>query len=155
MCDINDTRKSRRKQCAPSRHSNIGRATVISISDESNNAIINNEMMNNNGATVMNEDRISDRDGIDSAGLLECEQYLQQQDTDPIQRQSSSTASSTSSLSTATDSNSLSFDGYRKEMFSDHCSSINPMHALYLPVAFHNHSVNSIQVITSIHLLTI
>ncbi|OZC05657.1 hypothetical protein X798_07369 [Onchocerca flexuosa] len=67
MCDINDTRKSRRKQCAPSRHSNIGRATVISISDESNNAIINNEMMNNNGATVMNEDRISDRDGIDSA----------------------------------------------------------------------------------------
>ncbi|VDK86055.1 unnamed protein product [Onchocerca ochengi] len=146
MCDINDTRKSRRKQCTPSRHSNIGRATVISTSDDSNNAINNNGLINN-GVTVMKEDRKNNRDGIDSTGLLDCEQYLQQQDTDPLQRLSPSTASSTSSLSTATDSNSPSVDGYRKEMFSDQCSPISPMHALYLPIAFHNHSVNSIQVL--------
>uniref|UniRef100_A0A1I7W1K3 C2H2-type domain-containing protein n=1 Tax=Loa loa TaxID=7209 RepID=A0A1I7W1K3_LOALO len=64
---------------------------------------------------------------------------------DPIQRLSPSTASSTSSLSTSADSANQSFDAYRKEMHTDQC--INPIHTLYLPVAFHNHSVNNIQVL--------
>ncbi|KAM3724393.1 Zinc finger protein [Dirofilaria immitis] len=149
MCDINDKRKSRRKQCAPSRHSNIGTATVISILDDDSNATNDNTTISN-GVTVMKQDRKNNREiqeEIDCSGLLECEQYLlQQENTDPVQRLSPSTASSTSSLSTSIDSNSLSFDAYRhKEMLTDQC--INPMHALYLPIAFHNHSINSVQVL--------
>ncbi|VDN93887.1 unnamed protein product [Brugia pahangi] len=144
MCDINDTRKSRRKQCTPSRHSNIGTDTVISIPDYDNNTITDNETISND-TIILQEDRKNGEEECDSACLLKCEQYLQKQNTDSIQRLSPSTASSTSSLSTSIDSNNLSFDTYRKEMFTDQW--INPMHTLYLPVAFHNHSVNSVQVL--------
>uniref|UniRef100_A0A0R3RWX7 C2H2-type domain-containing protein n=1 Tax=Elaeophora elaphi TaxID=1147741 RepID=A0A0R3RWX7_9BILA len=144
MCDINDRRKSRRKQCTPSRHSNIGTGAVPSIADSSSDTITESGTISN-GTTKKQQERKSGQEDSDSAGLLEREQYLQQSGTETIQRLSPSAASSTSSLSTSVDSNSLSFDAYRKEMFTDQC--INPMHALYLPVAFHNHSVNSIQVL--------
>ncbi|EJW84150.1 hypothetical protein WUBG_04937 [Wuchereria bancrofti] len=144
MCDINDTRKSRRKQCAPSRHSNIGTDTVTSIPDYDNNTIIDNETISDD-IVILKQDGKIGQEECDSACLLECEQYLQKQNTDSNQRLSPSTASSTSSLSTSIDSNNLSFDAYRKEMLTDQW--INPMHTLYLPVAFHNHSVNSVQVL--------
>ncbi|CAG9532678.1 unnamed protein product [Cercopithifilaria johnstoni] len=141
MCDISDTRKSRRKQCTPSRHSN---AIVTLITDDNNDRIVESGTTGNGTITLL-QCRKSSQEESDSAGLLECEQYLQRPGTDLIQRLSPSTASSTSSLSTSVDSNSLSFDAYRKEMLTDQC--INPTHALYLPVAFHNHSVNSVQVL--------
>ncbi|KAL4002193.1 hypothetical protein ACH3XW_2480 [Acanthocheilonema viteae] len=146
MCDMSDTRKSRRKQCTPSRHCNAtGTAIVTSIPDDNNDTIIESDHLIINEAAMLQQRRKSGQEESDSAGLPECEQYLQQSSTDPIQRLSPSTASSTSSLSTSIDSNSLSFDAYRKEMLTDQC--INPMHALYLPVAFHNHSVNSVQIL--------
>uniref|UniRef100_A0A915Q6H3 C2H2-type domain-containing protein n=1 Tax=Setaria digitata TaxID=48799 RepID=A0A915Q6H3_9BILA len=145
MSDVSDTRKSRRKQCTPSRHSDTGSAsgigTVTSIPDDDT---YNDVVTDNGGATVLKQDRKSALEEADNAGFLESEQYSQHC-TDPVQRLSPSTVSSTSSLSTSMDSNSLSFDAYRKEISSDQC--ISSMHALYLPVAFHNHSVNSVQVL--------
>ncbi|VDK74128.1 unnamed protein product [Litomosoides sigmodontis] len=140
---MSGARKSRRKQCAPSRHSNTGTAMVTSIPDDIGDMVSESGVIISNGITTMLQ---HGQEEGGSKGLLECEQYLQHSSiADPIQRLSPSTASSTSSLSTSVESNSASFDARRREMFSDQC--ITPMHALYLPVAFHNHSVNSVQVL--------
>ncbi|VDN02831.1 unnamed protein product [Thelazia callipaeda] len=106
MCDVSNTRRSRRKQHAPSRHFNTSTTMTSHVFHVDNNMTINNQASNTEATHLL--------------------------------------ASSTSSHSTSNDSNSLSIDVNHREISEQ---IINPLRAIYLPVALHNHSINSIQVL--------